>query len=99
MKISLTIAEIKAMVAREYVLPDVFDLEIVDTSQEEPDNDWITNIGRNKEGHPDSLDGHFLVEVLFRDKRAVGQADNWISNWKETDNDPNDIVAYRILKD
>jgi hypothetical protein len=69
-------------------------------SDDTPDEGWISNVGRNRVGHPETLNYDTKVEVKFRNGTVeVGNAKYWNYQWKETDDCPRDIVAYRILKD
>jgi hypothetical protein len=101
MKISLTLAEIKELAAREYVLPDVFDLEIVDAPQEETDDGWISNVGRTDPNPPSHLLPDTKVEVKFRNGNTdnLGTACYWDWSCAPDVYSPHAIVEYRILKD
>ena len=93
MKIALTQEELNKIVSQQYGC-DVEEVIIVTST-----DGWISNIGRNKNGYPDTLNPDTKIEVKHRDgKITSGFAPIWNSSWRETDNDPRDIIAYRILK-
>jgi hypothetical protein len=78
-------------------------LTFVDVNEkpEKVDNSWISNIGRNKDGHPDNLGSFERIEVKFRNgDTRKGNPLDWDTWWNEVFNDYDfTIVAYRILKD
>jgi hypothetical protein len=73
---------------------------ISDDEHVETDDGWISNIGNDTKGHPDSISSNTFIEVKYHNgKTAAGYAGNWLSTWKETDKSEHGIAAYRILKD
>lgn len=78
-------------------LPEGTEIEISDN--EISDNgDWVSNIGYDGLRHPVSLDPGTMTEVRFRNGRIEkGYAGFWQTFWRETDNHPRDIVAYRVV--
>ena len=62
-------------------------------------NSWISNIGRDKCGHPETLSGYSLIEVMYRNGVVdSAQAHAWYESWYETDRQELDIIAYRVLE-
>lgn len=60
---------------------------------------WISNVGHDFYGFPDSISYDAKVEVEFRDGSIdIGIAYALGNLWKETDGRLCDIVAYRIVK-
>ena len=62
------------------------------------DDGWISNEGNDIGDYPDGVSGTTLVEIKYRNGRKDhGYANNWCLSWCSTDDDPLDIVAYRIV--
>ena len=62
------------------------------------DDGWISNKNRRLDCHPINLEFDTLIEVKYRcGATNKGTADSWEASWKSTDNDPYDIIAYRIV--
>ena len=60
---------------------------------------WISNEGNDIGDYPDGVSGSTLVEIKYRNGRKDhGYANNWCLSWCSTDDDPLDIVAYRVVK-
>lgn len=94
MKVALTTEEILAEVG----FPT--DTELVTEQDQDGDDGWISNIGRDKHDHPESLDPNTEIEVKFRDGgKATGCAFEWTISWDEKFGSVYSIIAYRILKD
>jgi hypothetical protein len=69
----------------------------------QPTNDgWISNIGNDTERWPDGygIRSSSKIEIERRNgETEMTSAGDWCSSWREDDNDPWDIVKFRILKD
>lgn len=64
------------------------------------DSEWISNEGNNVTGLPPSIKRDTLIEVQTRNGVfEQANAEKWFLCWKSTDNDPHDIVKYRIIHD
>ena len=77
-------------------------LTLVDVNKKtaKVDDGWISNIGHSVGRHPDSLSPDDIIEAKCRGGHIfTGFARHYAINWRETDGDQYDIVAYRILKD
>ena len=63
------------------------------------DDGWISNEGNSSGSLPNGISGSTLVEIKYRNGRKDhGYANNWCLSWCSTDDDPLDIVAYRVVK-
>lgn len=94
MKISLTKEELNKIVSKHY------GCNVEEVIIENASNDgWISNVGRDKYGTPETLPQDTTIEIELRNRKTfIGYAYSWDVVWRETDNDPHDIVAYRVLK-
>jgi len=58
---------------------------------------WISNENNNSCFSP--IDAALIIEIQRRNGGIMrGRANDWLSCWRSTDNDPFDIVKYRIIK-
>jgi hypothetical protein len=99
MKITLTLTKQEAIEAllQFYEGTGASDAIILCEKVETRD-DWVSNVGRDSYGHPESLDPNTEIEVKFRNGTIeVGKAEYWWLKWKETEGTRYDIVAYQIL--
>lgn len=70
-----------------------------DSTASTSDDGWVSNEGRNAMGYPAPLTQYTSIEVKFRDGSSdTGLPCVWNAAWRSTDNDPLDIIAYRIVK-
>lgn len=60
------------------------------------DAGWISNENNNSCFPP--IDDELFIEIQKRDGHTShGRANDWSLCWRSTDNDPSDIVKYRII--
>ena len=65
------------------------------------DEGWISNIGNNSYSWPFGYNISYdtYIEIERRDGvRKRGRAGGWLPSWRSCDNNPYDIVKFRIVK-
>lgn len=92
MKVTLTTQEILA----KFGLPT--DTELVIEPIKTKPSEWVSNVGRDSYGHPESLDPNTEIEVKFNNGETdTDRASAWVHGWKETNKNAFSIVAYQVI--